>query len=84
MSPDQISENMLSVGVNVNVTHIAATPDNEEVMAVAIYRGKRGSLYKFSVELYDRGGKVGSGTHTRAIVEAQRLIKGARDRISGK
>ncbi len=77
-----LSENELSVGVNVNVTHLAATPNNEEVKAVATYKGKKGSFYKFSVELYDRGGKVGIGTHTRAIVETKRLVQDAVDRVN--
>jgi len=77
-----LSENELSVGVNVNVTHLAATPSNEEVRAVAIYKGKEGHLHKFVVELYDKGGKVGTGTHTRAIIAADRLVQGALNRVN--
>ncbi|MGK5094308.1 thioesterase [Deltaproteobacteria bacterium TL4] len=76
-----LSENELSVGVNVNVTHCAATPNNEEVRAVATYKGRDGKLYQFEVELFDKGGKAGSGTHTRAIVETERLVQGAKDRV---
>ena len=75
-----LSENELSVGVNV--THLAATPKNEEVKAVATYKGKKGSFYKFSVELYDRGGKVGFGAHTRAIVDTERLVQDAINRVN--
>ncbi len=76
-----LSDGELSVGVNITVNHLAATPDNEEVKAVAVYQGMAGKLYKFDVELYDNGGKVGSGTHTRAIVETERLLKRAVDRV---
>ncbi len=76
-----LAENELSVGVNVNINHFAATPNNAEVKAVAIYKGMEGKLYKFEVELHDKGGKAGSGTHTRAIVEKQRLIQGALNRV---
>ncbi len=34
-----LSKGELSVGVNVNVTHMAATPNDVEVKAVAIYKG---------------------------------------------
>ena len=34
-----LSDGELSVGVNVNVTHMAATPNNVKVKAVAIYKG---------------------------------------------
>lgn len=76
-----LAENELSVGVNVNINHFAATPNNEEVRVVAIFKGMEGKLYKFEVELYDKGGKVGSGTHTRAIVETARLVQGAFNRV---
>jgi len=76
-----LAENELSVGVNVNVNHFAATPNNEEVKVVAIYKGMEGKLYIFDVELYDRGGKAGSGTHSRAIVDTERLVQGAVNRV---
>ena len=34
----------LSVGVNVTVNHLAATPNNEEIKAIAIYKGMEGKL----------------------------------------
>lgn len=71
----------LSVGVNVNVTHMAATPNNVEVKAVAIYKGILGKLHEFEVEFYDQGGLAGIGTHTRAIVKTERLIQGAVSRV---
>ncbi len=81
MKPD-LSEGELSVGVDVNVTHMAATPNGEEVKAVAIYTGMEGHLFRFDVELHDKGGKVGVGTHTRAIVKTERLVQGAINRVS--
>lgn len=71
----------LSVGVNVTVNHMAATPNGEEVKAIAIYKGMEGKLYKFDVELHDKGGKAGGGTHTRAIVKTERLVQGAITRV---
>ena len=76
-----LSEGELSVGVNVNVTHMAATPNNVEVKAVATYQGTEGKLHKFDVELYDQAGLAGSGIHTRAIVKTDRLVQGAMNRV---
>ena len=76
-----LSDGELSVGIDVNVIHFAATPKGEEVKAIAIYKGMEGKLYKFEVELHDKGGKAGSGTHTRAIVKTDRLIAGAINRV---
>jgi len=77
-----LSEGQLSVGVNVNVTHMAATPNNVEVKAVAIYKGVEGKLHSFDVSLHDPAGEVGKGTHTRAIIKTERLIQGAVNRAS--
>ncbi len=76
-----LSKGELSVGVNVNVTHMAATPNNVEVKAVATYKGTEGKLHTFEVELYDQAGIAGSGVHTRAIVKTARLVQGAIDRV---
>ncbi len=76
-----LAEGELSVGVNVNVTHTAATLNDETVQAVATFIGMEGKLYKFAVELLDRGGSAGLGTHTRAIVKTQRLLQGAASRL---
>ncbi|WP_444922743.1 thioesterase family protein [Microbulbifer sp. DLAB2-AF] len=75
-----LGDDELSVGVNVTVNHLAATPNGEEVKAIAIYKGMEGKLYKFEVELHDKGGKAGNGTHTRAIVKTERLVQGAINR----
>jgi predicted thioesterase len=77
----ELKEGELSVGVNVNVTHIAATLNHEEVNVVATFTGMKGKLFHFDVEMYDKGGKAGIGTHTRAIVNTSRLIQGAEDRV---
>jgi fluoroacetyl-CoA thioesterase len=75
--------NQLSVGVDINVKHIYATPVGQEVTATATYLGKEGLLYKFNVVAFDKGGKIGEGFHTRAIIEIDRLILGAERRIQG-
>lgn len=75
-----LSDGELSVGVNVNVNHLAATPNNAEVRAVATFLGMEGKLYKFSVALIDPAGESGNGTHTRAIVKTERLVGGAAKR----
>lgn len=70
----------LSVGVGLNIRHLAASPIGMEVTATATYIGQEGKLYKFKVEAFDRKGKVGEGEHTRAIIEAERLLSAAAKR----
>lgn len=76
-----LSDGELSVGINVNVNHLAATPNNVEVRAVATYLGIENKLHKFNIALYDSAGEAGNGTHTRAIVKTSRLVQGAISRV---
>lgn len=71
----------LSVGVGINIRHTAATPLNNQVRARATFSGREGKMYKFTIEAFDAGGKVGEGDHTRAIVATERLLAGAAARI---
>jgi predicted thioesterase len=74
----------MSVGVTVNIRHIAATPVGSMVRAVASYLGPEGKLYKFRVEAFDDAGPIGDGEHSRAIITTERLLAGAAKRkISG-
>lgn len=72
----------LSVGVGVYIKHLAATPNRTRVSAVATFLGMEGKLYKFKVEAFDPAGKIGEGEHTRAIIDAERLMAGAQKRIT--
>jgi fluoroacetyl-CoA thioesterase len=67
----------LSVGVTVDVTHSAATPEGVTVTATASYAGREGKLFRFEVVARDRGGEIGRATHRRAIVTSERLLAGA-------
>jgi fluoroacetyl-CoA thioesterase len=70
----------LSVGVVVDVTHLAATPVGSWVEAQATYTGRDGKLYVFDVVARDPGGEVMRGTHKRAVVDQKRLLEGAAKR----
>lgn len=71
----------LSVGVEVNIKHLAATPVGARVNAEATFLGMAGKLYRFKVEAFDPGGKIGEGEHTRAIISTDRLMEGAQKRV---
>jgi fluoroacetyl-CoA thioesterase len=49
----------LSVGVTVDVSHTAATPEGTRVTATARYRGREGKLFVFEVAAHDQGGEIG-------------------------
>ena len=70
----------LSVGVVVEVTHLAATPVGATVTAHARFTGMDGKLYAFAVVARDGGGEIMRGVHKRAIVDDARLQAKARAR----
>jgi predicted thioesterase len=74
----------LSVGVGVCIKHLAATPNNTEVRSVATFLEMEGRLFKFRVEAFDPAGKIGEGEHTRAVIDADRLINGAKKRMASR
>lgn len=77
-----LAEGELSVGVGVDIKHLAATAKYDVVQAIATYTGQVGKLYQFKVESFDSGGKIGEGIHTRAIIKTERLLAGAKARLN--
>ncbi|MCP4970762.1 MAG: thioesterase [Arcobacter sp.] len=75
-----LKDGELSVGVEINVKHLAPTLENDIAISTATFDGMEGKLYKFSILVEDSAGKIGSATHTRAIVSEERLITGAKKR----
>lgn len=65
----ELRDGQLSVGVNTQLTHSAPTPVGAEVTATATFRAMEGNLFVFDIVAKDEKGRVGSGTHARAIVD---------------
>ena len=63
-----------SVGIALNISHLAATPVGMEVRAEAEVTEVEGNTVTFQIIAYDEAGKIGEGTHKRAIVTAQRFL----------
>ena len=75
-----LQDGELSVGVFVDVHHLAATLPGAAVTATATYQGRDGKLFVFAVTARDEGGEIMRGTHKRAVVAVERLLAGARKR----
>ena len=63
----------VSVGVDVNIRHMAATPVGRTVTASATVTAVSEKLVAFDVEAHDGTNLIGKGTHTRAPVELARF-----------
>ena len=64
-----------SVGMLVNVRHLAATPIGQQVRAIAELIEIDGRRLVFKVEAYDEHKKIGEGQHERYIVNLERFLK---------
>ena len=71
---DAIPEGKTSVGTELNISHIAATPVGMQVRATAEVTAVEGSMVTFKVEAFDEAGKIGEGTHKRAVITTQRFL----------
>jgi fluoroacetyl-CoA thioesterase len=70
----KLDQGQLSVGVNLNVDHIAATPVGMRVRARAELVAINGRRLTFKVEAHDEREKIGAGTHVRAIINRDRFM----------
>lgn len=65
-----------SVGVEVNIRHLAGTPVGMRVSARAELMKVEGRKLYFNVEAWDQVEKIGDGTHIRFIVDKDRFYAG--------
>lgn len=63
-----------TVGIELNIKHLSATPVGLEVRAEAEVTEVDGKIITFSLKAYDEAGLIGEGTHKRALVTSQRFL----------
>ena len=64
---------MVTVGTNLNVAHLSATPVGMKVFCHTILTEVDGRKLVFSVEVEDEAGKISQGVHERFIVQADKF-----------
>lgn len=69
-----LDEGQDSVGVSVNVKHLAATPMGKRVRAEAEVTAVEGKKITFAVRAFDSQEKVGEGVHERVLIDREAFI----------
>ncbi len=69
-----LEETETTVGIELNLKHLSATPVGLEVRAEAEVTAVEGKIVSFAIEAFDEVGKIGEATHKRALVNAQRFL----------
>ncbi len=74
---ERLPEGFMSVGIHVDVKHLAATPVNAQVKirAEILETDVAKNRVNLSIEAWDDQEKIGEGTHWRAVVEKDRFMK---------
>jgi fluoroacetyl-CoA thioesterase len=80
----RLDQGQLSVGVNLNVSHLAATPVGMRVTARAELVAVEGRRLTFTVEAHDEREKIGEGTHIRAIINLDRFMARLQEKAKPK
>lgn len=63
-----------TVGTELSLSHISATPVGLEVTAVAEVTAVEGKVITFQITASDEAGKIGEAIHKRVIVNSQRFL----------
>lgn len=70
-----LPEGQSSVGVAMDVKHLAATPPGEEVRARAEVIGVDGHKVTLRVQAWDEHELIGEGTHVRYVIDVARFVE---------
>lgn len=68
-----------SVGAEVNIRHLAATPIGRTVTATGVVTAINDKLISFRVEAHDGVRKIGEGTHVRGLINLEKFEARLRD-----
>ncbi len=68
-------EGTTSVGTEMNMRHTAASPVGMSVTVTAELTAVEGRILSFRIYAEDTAGEIGEGSHTRAVVRAERFME---------
>ena len=78
---DALGDDKTTVGTELNIQHISATPVDLEVRAEAVVTEVDGKVITFEIHAFDEAGEIGKGTHKRVIVPVQKFLDKAYSKL---
>jgi len=79
---EHLQEDQTSVGVHVDVSHLAATPVGMKVYVTCEVLEVNGRRVDFRVEIHDEVEKVSEGRHQRYVIDKERFLKRLEAKLS--
>jgi len=77
-----LSEENTTVGVQINLKHIAASPVGMEIKIKATLVSQEKRALNFKIEAWDKIEKIGEATHQRVVVDKRRFMEKAMKKIN--
>ena len=75
-----LDDGSTSVGIQMNVSHLAATAVGATVTATAKVSAVDRRKVDFTVTAFDNAGLIGKGEHARFVVETEKFMAKAEER----
>lgn len=72
---EYLPSNQLTLGTQVKIKHLSATPPGMKVTAHALLREVDQKRLTFVVDAYDEVDKVAEGEHERVVVSRERFVQ---------
>ena len=76
-----LSDTQTTVGTGLNIAHSSATPVGMEVRAEAEVTAVDGKVITFEIHAFDEAGEIGKATHKRVLVNSQKFLDKAYDKL---
>lgn len=78
---EAMDDSKTTVGTELNIQHLSATPVGLEVRAEAVVTAVEGKTITFQIAAFDEAGQIGKGTHKRVIVPTQKFLEKAYNKL---
>lgn len=78
---EAMDDSKTTVGTELNIQHLSATPVGMDVRAEAIVTAVEGKVITFEIHAYDEAGEIGRGTHKRVVVPTQKFLEKAYNKL---
>lgn len=78
---EALDDSKTTVGTELNIQHLSATPVGLEVRAEAVVTAVEGKVITFEVKAFDEAGEIGRGTHKRVVVPVQKFLDKAYSKL---
>lgn len=78
---EAMDDSKTTVGTELNIQHLSATPVGLEVRAEAVVTAVEGKVITFEIKAFDEAGEIGRGTHKRVVVPTQKFLEKAYSKL---